>query len=209
MHEYESQISFEDVTNIQFTSGTTGFPKGAALHHHGLLNNAYFCGQLQDWTHEERVMICSPMYHTLGVVCGMLSSLSFASTMVFASESFDVKELVPVLEKERATAVIAVPTMLISLLDYVKASKQDFDLGPLRTGLIAGSILPPVIMQRLSDELGMNEITNQYGMTETSPISFGTFAKESFEKKTTTVGRIHPNVECKIIDSEGRVVERG
>ena len=200
-------LQFDDPINIQFTSGTTGAPKGATLTHHNLLNNGYFVGEALRLTESDRVCIPVPLYHCFGMVLGNLACLTHASTMVYPSEGFDARAVLDAVAAERCTALYGVPTMFISELNHPEFPA--FDLGSLRTGIMAGSPCPVEVMKRVISEMQMGEVTICYGMTETSPVSFQTAADDPVDRRVSTVGRIHPHVEVKIVDAQGHIVAPG
>jgi fatty-acyl-CoA synthase len=193
--------------NIQFTSGTTGTPKGATLSHFNIVNNGYFVGEAMKLVPEDRICIPVPLYHCFGMVLGVLAAVTHAATMVFPAESFDAEKVLEAVAKERCTALYGVPTMFLGELEHPRF--HEFDLSSLRTGIMAGSPCPIAVMRRVVAEMHMREITICYGMTETSPVSFQSHVNDSLEKRVTTVGRVHPHVQVKIIDAEGKVVPRG
>lgn len=200
-------LQFDDVINIQFTSGTTGSPKGATLTHHNILNNAYFAGAAMAFGPDDRLCIPVPLYHCFGMVLGTLLCLSHGATMVFPAESFDAQEVLRAVQEEGCTGLHGVPTMFISLLD--RPDFSDYDVSTLRTGIMAGSPCPIEVMKRVTSQLNMSQVTIGYGMTETSPLSFQSATDTPLDKRVATVGRIHPHVEVKIVDVEGRIVPRG
>ena len=200
-------LQFDDPINIQFTSGTTGFPKGATLSHHNILNNGYFNGVTLGLSERDRVCIPVPLYHCFGMVMGNLMSAAFGATMVYPSEAFDPLEVLRAVEAERCTVLYGVPTMFIAELDHPEFAR--FDLSSLRTGTMAGSPCPIEVMRRVIGEMHMEEVTIAYGMTETSPVSFQSATDDPIERRVSTVGRVHPHVEVKVIDAEGRVVPSG
>jgi fatty-acyl-CoA synthase len=193
--------------NIQFTSGTTGAPKGATLTHFNIVNNGYFVGEAMKLGPEDRLCIPVPLYHCFGMVLGVLAAVTHGSAMVFPSESFDAGAVLDTVHTERCTALHGVPTMFIAELEHPRF--REFNLSSLRTGIMAGAPCPIAVMRRVVDEMQMREITICYGMTETSPVSFQSNINDPLEKRVTTVGRVHPHVQVKIIDTEGRVVPLG
>ncbi|MFL5269235.1 MAG: AMP-binding protein [Stellaceae bacterium] len=201
------ELQFDDPINIQFTSGTTGFPKGATLSHHNILNNGFFVGKAMRLTAQDRLCIPVPLYHCFGMVLGNLACLTHGAAMVYPSESFDPLDTLTTVEAERCTALHGVPTMFIAEMDHPDFAK--FDLSSLRTGIMAGSPCPIEVMKRVVERMHLSEITIAYGMTETSPVSFQCSTDDPIERRVSTVGRIQPHTEVKIIDSEGRVVPRG
>lgn len=207
LNDIASQLQFDDAINIQFTSGTTGAPKGATLSHHNILNNAFFAGQAMGLTPEDRLCIPVPFYHCFGMVLSNLACVSHGSVMVVPGAAFDPLEVLKAVEAERCTALHGVPTMFIAELEHSDFSK--FDLSSLRTGMMAGSPCPVEVMRRVINEMGIAEITIGYGMTETSPTSFQTGRDDTLERRVSTVGRVHPYVEVKIVDTQGRIVPTG
>ncbi|MCY4405306.1 MAG: AMP-binding protein [Rhodospirillaceae bacterium] len=201
------RLQFDDPINIQFTSGTTGFPKGATLSHHNILNNGYFNGVTLGLSERDRVCIPVPLYHCFGMVMGNLMSAAFGATMVYPSEAFDPLEVLRSVEAERCTVLYGVPTMFIAELDHPEFA--GFDLSSLRTGTMAGSPCPIEVMRRVIGEMHMEEVTIAYGMTETSPVSFQSATDDPIERRVSTVGRVHPHVEVKVVNQDGRVVPRG
>jgi fatty-acyl-CoA synthase len=205
--ELAGTLQFDEPINIQFTSGTTGLPKGATLTHHNILNNGYFLGQAMHYTEHDKVCIPVPLYHCFGMVIGNLACITHGATMVYPSEGFDPLATLQTVAEERCTSLYGVPTMFIAELDHPDFSK--FDLNSLRTGMMAGAPCPIEVMRRCIRDMHLTEMTIGYGMTETSPVSTQTALDDSVERRVSTVGRVHPHVEIKIIDTEGRVVPRG
>ena len=197
----------DDAINIQFTSGTTGMPKGATLTHFNVLNNGYFSGQAMGFTERDRLCIPVPLYHCFGMVLGVLASVTHGATMIFPSEAFEPLAVLEAVSEERCTALHGVPTMFIAELEH--ADFETFDFSHLRTGIMAGAPCPIEVMRKVISRMNMKEVTIAYGMTETSPVSFQSATDDPLEKRVATVGRIHPHVQVKIIDEHGRVVPRG
>ena len=204
--EHAGVLQFDDPINIQFTSGTTGLPKGATLSHHNILNNGFFAGEQMRLQPGDRLCIPVPLYHCFGMVLGNLAAMTHGVTMVYPSETFDPLAVLESVEGERCTALHGVPTMFIAELEHPQFAR--FDLSSLRTGIMAGSPCPIEVMRRCVERMHLREITIAYGMTETSPVSFQSAVDDPLERRVSTVGRIHPHVEVKIIDSQGRVVPR-
>ncbi|HEY2530622.1 MAG TPA: AMP-binding protein [Xanthobacteraceae bacterium] len=200
-------LQCDDPINIQFTSGTTGFPKGATLSHHNILNNGLFIGEAMRLTPEDRLCIPVPLYHCFGMVLGNLAALTHGTCMVFPGEGFDPLATLETVAKERCTALHGVPTMFIAQLDHPEFGR--FDLSSLRTGIMAGSPCPIEVMKRAVAKMHLSEITIAYGMTETSPVSFQSSTEDPLERRVSTVGRIHPHLEVKIVDQNGRIVPPG
>ena len=204
----QRSLNFDDAINIQYTSGTTGLPKGATLSHHSILNNGFFIGQRMRFTERDRLCIPVPFYHCFGMVLGNLACVTQGATMVLPAEVFDPRKTLEAVAAERCSALHGVPTMFIAELGL--PDFDGYDLSSLRTGIMAGSPCPVDVMKQVRTKMGMEEITICYGMTETSPVSFQTMTTDSIEKQVSTVGRVHPHVECKIINPEsGAVVPRG
>ena len=201
------KLQFDDAINIQFTSGTTGFPKGATLSHHNILNNGYFVGEGLKLTPDDRLCIPVPLYHCFGMVMGNLGCLTHGSTMVYPAEAFDPLATLKAVSEERCTTLYGVPTMFIAQLDHPEFSK--FDLKSLRTGIMAGSPCPIEVMKRVQSQMHMHEVTIAYGMTETSPVSTQCATDDPVERRVSTVGQVLPHIEIKIVDSEGKAVPRG
>ena len=208
LRERERSLSFDDPINIQYTSGTTGFPKGATLTHYGILNNGYFAGEAMNFTDRDRLCIPVPFYHCFGMVLGNLACVTHGATMVLPSDAFGADSVLCTVEEQRCTALHGVPTMFIAELEDPQFKKHD--LSTLRTGIMAGSPCPVEVMKRVMTEMGMREITICYGMTETSPVSFQTRISDPLELRVSTVGCAHPHVEAKIIDPlTGKTIPRG
>ncbi len=201
------RLQFDEPINIQFTSGTTGLPKGATLTHHNILNNGYFLGEAMRYAPEDKVCIPVPLYHCFGMVIGNLACMTHGSAMVLPGEGFDPLATLQTVAEERCTSLYGVPTMFISELDHPEF--KNFDLTSLRTGMMAGSPCPIEVMRRCIRDMHLREMTIGYGMTETSPVSTQTALDDPLERRVATVGRVHPHVEIKIIDTEGHVVPRG
>jgi fatty-acyl-CoA synthase len=197
----------DDAINVQFTSGTTGAPKGATLTHRNIVNNARFCAAAMDLGPDDRLAIPVPFYHCFGMVIGNLAAVAAGATMVFPGEAFDPLETLQALAGERCTAVHGVPTMFGAMLDHPRFA--EFDLRALRTGIMAGAPCPIELMKRVVSGMHAREITIAYGMTETSPVSFQSDTHDSLERRVSTVGRIQPHVEVKIVDGDGRTVPVG
>ncbi|ACL55332.1 AMP-binding protein [Methylobacterium nodulans] len=200
-------LQFDDPVNIQFTSGTTGSPKGVTLTHHNILNNGYFVGRAMRLSPEDRICIPVPLYHCFGMVMGNLAAVSSGAAMVYPGEGFDPLATLRAVEAERCTALYGVPTMFLAELDHPDFAR--FDLSSLRTGIMAGSPCPIAVMQRAVDRMHLTQLTICYGMTETSPVSFQSAVDDPLERRVSTVGRIHPHTEVKVVDAEGRIVPRG
>ncbi|MFR9801578.1 AMP-binding protein [Pseudonocardia sp. RS010] len=204
----QAGLSPDDPINIQYTSGTTGFPKGATLSHHNILNNGYFVGRLCGYTPADRVCIPVPFYHCFGMVMGNLACTSHGATMVIPAQGFDPKATLDAVAAERCTSLYGVPTMFIAELNH--PDFESYELSSLRTGIMAGSPCPVEVMKQVVSRMGMEEVTICYGMTETSPVSMQTRADDSLELRVSTVGRVHPHLEIKIVDPDtGLTVPRG
>jgi fatty-acyl-CoA synthase len=206
--EREATLQFDDPINIQFTSGTTGFPKGATLSHHNILNNAYFAARALGYGAGDRVCLPVPLYRTLGLVLGSLACATHGACMVVPGESFDPLAVLEAVEVERCTALYGVPSMFIAELG--QPGFERFDLSSLRTGMMGGAPCPVEVMKQVRERMHMEQVTIICGMTETSPISTQTALDDPLEKRVATVGRVHPHVEVKVIDPDtGAVVPRG
>ncbi|MEU5758711.1 AMP-binding protein [Nocardia sp. NPDC047648] len=201
-------LSADDPINIQYTSGTTGFPKGATLSHHNILNNGYFVGELCGYTEHDRICVPTPFYHCFGMVMGNLASTSHGAAVVIPAPSFDPKATLAAVEAERCTSLYGVPTMFIDML--AELDSATVELSTLRTGIMAGSPCPVEVMKRVIDRMGMREVCICYGMTETSPVSTQTRRDDGIDRRTATVGRVGPHLEVKIVDpATGLTVPRG
>jgi fatty-acyl-CoA synthase len=207
LESVSAMVQMDDAVNIQFTSGTTGLPKGATLSHHNLVNNAFFVGEATGIEPGSRVCIPVPLYHCFGMVMGNLGCVTHAATMVYPSESFDPIKTLEAVETERCDILYGVPTMFIAQLNHPEFSR--FDLSSLRRGIMAGAPCPIEVMKEVASTMHMSEITIAYGMTETSPVSFQSSRDDLLELRVSTVGKIQPHLEVKIIDRQGRVVPRG
>lgn len=204
----QSSLSFDDPVNIQYTSGTTGFPKGATLSHHNILNNAYFVARTMNFSNNDRLVVPVPLYHCFGMVLGNLGCMTHGATMIYPSEGFDPLLVLRAVENEKATAIYGVPTMFIALLEHPEFEK--FNLKSLRTGIMAGAPCPVEVLIKIQSLMNMKDVQIAYGMTETSPVSTQTRKGASIEKQVTTVGQVHPHLEIKIIDENtGLVVPLG
>jgi fatty-acyl-CoA synthase len=206
--ERQAQQEFDDPANIQYTSGTTGNPKGATLSHHNILNNGYFVAHLQGLTEHDRLCAPVPLYHCFGCVMGNLGTMTLGAAIVYPAETFDPKATLEAIQAERCTSLYGVPTMFIA--ELASPGFGQYDYSSLRTGVMAGSPCPIEVMRQVMSKLHMSDVEICYGMTETSPVSFQTRLDDTLEKRVSTVGQIHPHVEVKIIDpASGAVVPRG
>ncbi len=204
----QAALSPDDAVNIQYTSGTTGFPKGATLSHHNILNNGFFVGELCHYTEQDRVCIPVPLYHCFGMVMGNLACTSHGAAMVIPAPSFDPAATLAAVESEACTSLYGVPTMFIA--ELADPGFDSYDLSSLRTGIMAGSPCPVEVMKEVIDRMGMTEVSICYGMTETSPVSTQTRADDSVERRVSTVGRVGPHIEVKVVDPHsGRTVPGG
>ncbi len=201
------ELQFDDPINIQFTSGTTGFPKAATLSHHNILNNGFFVGESMQLQPEDRLCSPVPLYHCFGMVMANLACLTHAACVVYPAESFEALAVLEAIDAERCTVLYGVPTMFIAMLGHPEFGH--FDLTSLRTGIMAGSPCPVEVMREVVERMHLSELTIAYGMTETSPVSFQSNTADSLDRRVTTVGRVHPHLEVKIVDRGGRVVPRG
>ena len=207
LQELKDAVDVHDAVNIQFTSGTTGSPKGATLTHHNIVNNGYFVGRGMEINENDRICVPVPLYHCFGMVMGVLCCAAHQVTCVMPDASFDPMTTLQAVSNESCTALYGVPTMFTAVLNHPEFATSL--VNSLRTGIVAGSLCPSVLMTRILEDLQMKEITNCYGMTETSPVSFQSAIDDEFEKRISTVGTIHPHVQVKIVNSEGEVVPRG
>jgi fatty-acyl-CoA synthase len=205
--QVQGRVQFDDPVNIQFTSGTTGSPKGATLSHHNILNNGFFIGEAMKLSERDRLCIPVPLYHCFGMVLGNLACVTHGAAMVYPGESFEPEAVLRTVEAQRCTALHGVPTMFIAILDHPDFAR--YDLTTLRTGIMAGSPCPAEVMSRVISKMHMGEITIAYGMTETSPVSFQSSVDDPVDLRVATIGRVHPHLEVKIVDAAGRIVPRG
>src|SRR5690348_5029088 len=204
----QDALQFDDPTNIQYTSGTTGSPKGATLSHHNILNNGFFVGEVLRYTAEDRICAPVPFYHCFGCVMANLAALTHGAAVVIPAESFDPEATLRAIDAHRCTSVYGVPTMFIGMLGHPLF--ESVHLGSLRTGIMAGSPCPIEVMRQVIDRMHVREVTICYGMTETSPVSFQSAVDDSIDTRVSTVGRIHPHLECKIVSPDtGEIVPRG
>ncbi|MBO9449872.1 AMP-binding protein [Tropicibacter sp. R16_0] len=205
--EIDKTLGPDDAINIQFTSGTTGMPKGATLSHYNIVNNARYVTDRIDLSETDRLAIPVPLYHCFGMVMGVLGAVSKGATMVFPGEGFDAAQTLDALATERCTAAYGVPTMFVAMLEDLESTPRD--LSSMRTGIMAGAPCPVEVMQRVNAQMNMDEVTICYGMTETSPVSFQSFVNDPTDKRCETVGRVHPHLEVKIVDQDGQIVPVG
>ena len=203
----ESSLDPHEPINIQFTSGTTGLPKGATLTHYNILNNAYFVGEQIRLTPDDRMAIPVPLYHCFGMVMGNLGCLTHGSTMVYPSPVFDPAATMQAVQEEKCTALYGVPTMFVAELSL--ENFDQYDVSSLRTGIMAGAPCPIEVMKRVIDDMNMSEVTIAYGMTETSPVSFQSSTDDPLERRVTTIGRVLPHIEVKIVDEDDNIVPCG
>ena len=208
LREREASLQFDDPASIQYTSGTTGSPKGATLSHHNILNNGFFVGELLRYSPTDRICLPVPFYHCFGCVLGNLAALTHGSAVVLPSESFDAETCLRTVHNERCTSLYGVPTMFIAQLEHPYFS--NYQLDSLRTGIMAGAPCPVEVMRQVIERMHMRDVTICYGMTETAPVSFQSSPEDRIEERVSTVGSVHPHVECKIVDPvTGRIVSRG
>ena len=207
LSEIEKDLTPHDAINIQFTSGTTGQPKGATLSHFNIVNNAIFTTERINLTENDRLAIPVPLYHCFGMVMGVLGAVSKGAAMIFPSEAFDPIQTLDSLVSEKCTALYGVPTMFVAMLQELE--KMPRDLSSIRTGIMAGALCPVEVMKKVNSKMNMTEVTICYGMTETSPVSFQSFVDDPTNKRCETVGRVHPHLEVKIIDGLDTIVPVG
>ena len=208
LREREGLLQFDDPVSIQYTSGTTGNPKGAMLSHHNILNNGFFVGEQIHYSPDDRICMPVPFYHCFGCVLGNLAALTHGSAVVLPSESFDAEACLCTVQEERCTSLYGVPTMFIAQLDHPAFSRYRLD--SLRTGIMAGAPCPVEVMRQVIERMHMPEVTICYGMTETAPVSFQSSPHDRIEARVSTIGTVHPHVECKIVDPQtGQIVPRG
>ncbi len=206
--ERQSSLHFKDPINIQYTSGTTGFPKGATLSHHNIVNNGYFVTESLKLKNQDRMIVPVPLYHCFGMVLGNLGAMTHGATVIYASEGFDPLAILEIADREKATILYGVPTMFFAELDLPEV--DNYDLTSLRGGIMAGALCPPELMKKVQTVMTMTDMQIAYGMTETSPVSTQTATHTPFDKRVSTVGQVHPHVEVKIVDPlTGETVERG
>ena len=207
LRQCSEQLKFDDPSNIQYTSGTTGFPKGATLSHYNILNNGYMVGESLKLTEHDRLVIPVPLYHCFGMVMGNLGCVTHGTTMIYPSAAFEPLAALQAAAEEKATGMYGVPTMFIAMLDHPE--RQSLDLSNLRTGIMAGSTCPIEVMKRVIDDMHLAEMQIAYGMTETSPVSTQTGPDDDLERRVTSVGRTQPHQESKVVDEHNRIVPRG
>ncbi|MGE0077793.1 MAG: AMP-binding protein [Bacteroidales bacterium] len=208
LSKVENSLQFDDPINIQYTSGTTGFPKGATLSHHNILNNGFFIGERLEYTHRDKVAIPVPLYHCFGMVLANMACITHGSCMVLTGEAFDPATVMQIVQDERCTSLYGVPLMFIAELNHPDFDKYDFS--SLRKGIMAGSSCPESVMHEVREKMNMKEVSICYGMTETSPVSTQTFADDNEYRRCATVGKVHPHLEIKVIDpATGMIVPRG
>ncbi|WP_313099140.1 AMP-binding protein [Epilithonimonas sp.] len=207
LESFENEVQFDDPVNIQYTSGTTGFPKGVTLSHHNILNNGYFIGIRLKYSDKDRVCIPVHFYHCFGMVIGNLACTAHGACMVIPNDSFDADVTLKVVTQEKCTSLYGVPTMFIA--ELAAKDFESYDFSNLRTGVMAGSVCPPEIMKKVESLMNIKEMSICYGMTETSPVSTQTLIGTSLEKQVSTVGTVQDHLEIKIIDNDGKIVKRG
>ncbi|MGH1519274.1 AMP-binding protein [Chryseobacterium sp. JK1] len=207
LHSFEEHVQFDDPVNIQYTSGTTGFPKGVTLSHHNILNNGYFIGIRLKYTEKDRVCIPVPFYHCFGMVIGNICCTAHGACMVIPNDSFDAEITLKAVSDEKCTSLYGVPTMFIA--ELAVKDFETYDFSSLRTGVMAGSVCPPEIMKKVENLMNIKEMSICYGMTETSPVSTQTLIGTPLEKQVSTVGTVQDHLEIKIIDENGKILKRG
>lgn len=207
LHSFEEHVQFDDPVNIQYTSGTTGFPKGVTLSHHNILNNGYFIGIRLHYTEKDRVCIPVPFYHCFGMVIGNICCTAHGACMVIPNDSFDPDITLKVVSDEKCTSLYGVPTMFIA--ELAVKDFEAYDFSSLRTGVMAGSVCPPEIMKKVESLMNIKEMSICYGMTETSPVSTQTLIGTPLAKQVSTVGTVQDHLEIKIVDENGRILKRG
>lgn len=208
MRAFEEDMQFDDAINIQYTSGTTGFPKGATLSHHNIVNNGFFIGERLEYTEKDRVCIPVPLYHCFGMVLANMAAITHGACMILTGEAFEPDVVLKTVQDEKCTSLYGVPLMFIAELHHPDFDKYDYST--LRTGIMAGASCPEATMKEVRDKLNMKEIGICYGMTETSPVSTQTFSDDNLYRRCATVGKVHPHLEIKIIDpATGKIVPRG
>ena len=205
----EDEIDFESATNIQFTSGTTGYPKGATLSHHNILNNGKILGSIMEYNSSSSLWIWVPLYHCFGMVMGSLAALNYGATAVYPSEGFKPKEALKAIQGQKCDTLYGVPSMFSGVLKEYKDHPTEYDIKSLSRGLMAGSLCPEELMKNCNNILGIKFLSIAYGMTETSPISFQWKQSDPYKMQISTVGRVHPHTEAKIVDEEGRTLKVG
>ncbi len=203
----QQSLQFDQPVNIQYTSGTTGAPKGATLSHYNILNNGFMVGESLGLTARDRMVIPVPLYHCFGMVMANLGCITHGSTMIYPNDAFDAELTLRAVAEERASILYGVPTMFIAMLDH--PARAQMDLSPLRSGIMAGATCPIEVMRRVIDQMHMAEVQIAYGMTETSPVSLQTGPDDDLELRVTTVGRTQPQLENKLVDADGCIVPRG
>jgi fatty-acyl-CoA synthase len=203
----QQSLQFDQPVNIQYTSGTTGAPKGATLSHYNILNNGFMVGESLGLTERDRMVIPVPLYHCFGMVMANLGCITHGSTMIYPNDAFDAELTLRAVAEERASILYGVPTMFIAMLDH--PSRAQMDLSTLRSGIMAGATCPIEVMRRVIDQMHMAEVQIAYGMTETSPVSLQTGPDDDLELRVTTVGRTQPQLENKLVDADGCIVPRG
>ncbi len=203
----QQTLHCDQAINIQYTSGTTGFPKGATLSHRNILNNGYLVTEQQGFTEQDKLVIPVPLYHCFGMVMGNIGCISHGATMIYPSDAFDPSAVLQTVQDEQATALYGVPTMFIAVL--AQPDFADYDLSSLRTGIMAGASCPVEVMKQVMEKMHMQQVQIAYGMTETSPVSTQTQPDDPIDKRVSTVGRTHPHLESKIVDPSGALVARG